>query len=215
MGFSLIARVLVSAWLIYLAIVDVRRSSLPHWATTIPVLIIGGAAAVVGVGELIFPTVLRAPLDWGVYDALALGLAFLAILLSDTAAALVPGTAAVALAAALGSAQGRTAVFGWLVSLAMSRAGVFGAGDAKVIMILLALYPDPRLAGILLAACGVVGTVLLVRKVGGAAPLLVQRVVKDGLAGSLPARTGEEGVIAIPLTPVLAAGALIYLWLVI
>mgnify|MGYP007109726690 CR=1 FL=1 len=31
-------------------------------------------------------------------------------------------------------------------------------------------------------------------------------------AGQVPARTGEKGVAAIPLTPVLAVGAAVYLW---
>lgn len=214
MTFDLVLRLAISAWAIYLAVVDVRRRTLPHWATTIPVLAIGGAALAVGAGKLVFPAALR-PLGWSVCDALALGLAFLAVLLSDTAAAFAPAAAAVGLTAAAGSTQGQTATLGWLVPLALSRAGVFGAGDAKVIMILLALYPDPRLAGILLAVCGLTGAVLLVSRVGEAAPLLVGRVIRDGLAGAFPSRTGEEGVIAIPLTPVLAAGALVYLWIVI
>lgn len=213
MTFSLIERLIVSAWVVFLGVVDARRRTLPHWATTAPVVLIGAAALTAGTGKVLFPATL--PGLWNAYDVLALGLAFVAVLLSDGVIALAPAAAAAALALTLGSAQGQTAVFGWLTALALSRAGVFGAGDAKVVMILLALYPDPRLAGILLAACAVVGTVLLVRKAGAATPLLVRNVVRDGLAGSLPARTGEKGVVVIPLTPVLAAGALVYLWVVV
>lgn len=200
----MVFRAVLSAWLLVLSVLDVRYRRLPHLLTTVPV---------VGLGVM---AVVRAVLAWlaggNVVDPLALALAFVAVLASDTWAALVPAAGSLVLAFGWGTSAGQVAAVGWLVALALARAGIVGAGDSKVAMVLLALFPDLRMVVCLVAAVVLVSGFLLVRRVGLAAPFLVLSVVRDGLAGRLPARTGEKGVVRVPLVPAMALGALVCFW---
>lgn len=200
-----VLRVAVSVWLLILSVLDIRRRRLPHLLTTVPVVALGVGAVV------------RTVLAWAgggnIADPLTLALAFVAVLASDTWAALVPAAGALSVTLQWGSVAGQIATAGWLVALALAKAGVVGAGDSKVAMVLLALFPDLRLVVSMVVAIIAVGGALLVRRMGLATPLLILSVVRDGLAGRFPSRTGESGVVRIPLVPVMAVGALAYLWM--
>lgn len=198
-------RVLVSVWLLILSVLDVRYRRLPHLLTTVPLVALGVAAAIRSVSAWLVG-------GNDVANSLALALAFMAVLASDTWAALAPAVGALWLAFWWGTPSGQIVVVGWLTALALAKAGIVGAGDSKVAMVLLALFPDLRLAICLVVVIVLVSGLLLIRRMGLATPLLVWSVVRDGLAGHLPARTEEKGVVQIPLVPVIALGTLGYLW---
>ncbi|WP_347245500.1 hypothetical protein [Thermogutta sp.] len=208
MVFEIVVRVIATAWLVVLSVLDVRRHRLPHPLTTIPLIVIG----LLAMGCMLVN--LRDGWSQFVADPLALVLAFVAILASDTLLALIPAAGALATAFCCGTSAGQIAATGWLVALALAKSGIMGAGDSKVTMLLLALSPDVRLVICLGLAVVVIGGALLTWRVGWATPWLILSVVRDGLAGRFPSRTGEKGVLRVPLVPILAAGALVYLWLV-
>jgi hypothetical protein len=197
-----LARIGVTLWLIALAVLDVRRRELPHALTTLPLLIV---VAVLSVRAF-------TPTAAGNGDAAAVLLAFVAVLVSDTWLAVLPAFAAIGAAAVLGTDAGRVTVVAWLLALAAAQGGIMGAGDAKVIMLLLIAYPDVRLGVALLAVTGVVGLALMAFLARGATGLWLLSIAQDLLAFKPPARTGEIGRLNLPLVPLLAGGALIYLW---
>jgi len=201
------ARLGLSLWLIGLAVIDVRRRQLPHALTTVPLLGVGVLAILRTIG----PIVGLALSDPG-WDATALALAFAAVLLSDTSLAILPAFAALIVAFVLGTPPGQVAVIAWLFGLALATAGILGEGDAKVVMILLAVCPDARLGLTLLATCASVGLVLMVWQLRTATPLWLVALAQDALQLKFPARTGEVGRLNLPLMPVLTVGAAIYLW---
>lgn len=203
-------RVLVSVWLIVLAAIDVRRRELPHPLTTGPLLLIGGAFAIRALAPIIGMGVPNA--GW---DDVAVLLAFATVLLSDTWLATLPALTALIVAFVLGTSMGQVIVIGWLLTLAASQAGFIGAGDAKVILILFALYPDPRLGVALLAVTGVIGLILMVLTLRSATGLWLLSIARDLIALKFPAHTGEVGQLNVPLVPLLTVGAAIYLWGVI
>jgi hypothetical protein len=201
------ARLGLSLWLIGLAVIDVRRRQLPHALTTVPLLGVGGLAIARTIGSIVGLTLPN--LGW---DDTALAMAFAAVLLSDTSLAILPAFAALAVAFVLGTPPGRVAVIAWLFGLALATAGILGEGDAKVVMILLAVCPDARLGLTLLATCASVGLVLMVWQLRTATPLWLVALAQDALQLKFPARTGETARLNVPLMPVLAVGAMIYLW---
>jgi hypothetical protein len=194
-----LGRIGVTLWLIALAMLDVRRRELPHALTTLPLLIV---VAVLTVRAF-------AARDG---DAAAVVLAFLVVLLSDSWLAVLPAFAAIGAAAVLGTDAGRVTVVAWLLALAAAQGGILGAGAAKVIMLLLIAYPDVRLGVALLAVTGVVGLSLMAFLARGATGLWLLSIAQDLIAFKPPARTGEIGRLNLPLVPLLAGGALIYLW---
>lgn len=202
-----VLRVLVAAWLIVLSVYDWRFRRLPHSLTTIPLVAIGGIAFV-----RTTVTGLRTGI-LGAVDPLVVLLSFLAVLVSDSWAALVPAAGALGLAFWLRSPAGQVVAVGWSVILALAKAGIIGEGDAKAVMILLVLYPDVRLVLAICAAVFVFGLAVLVRRMGKAAPFLLFNVLREARAGLFPAQTGG-GTIAAPLIPVVALGALAYLFVV-
>ena len=202
-----VSRILVTLWLITLSVFDVRRRQLPHTLTTSPLLVIGGLISIRAVAS-IFGLAVPGQ-DW---DNAAILLAFAAILLSDTWLAVWPALAAVGSAFLFGTSIGQVIVITWLLVLGMSKAGILGEGDAKVIMILLALYPDARLGAVLLVTLALVGIGLMLVQMRAATSLWLLSIARDLLAFKVPARTGETSVLNMPLVPLLATGALIYLW---
>lgn len=203
-------RVMVTVWLVVMSALDLRRRELPHRGTTVPLLVLGLAAVASATSALTGLDV--EPLVGSRRDDCALCLAFLSVLLSDHRLALVPAAAGLTVTFAGGSGQGQAAVTGWLVSLGLAKAGIVGEGDAKVVMVLLALCPDPSLAVCLLITAGLTGLVVLLRRARRATLVVLAETLRAGLKGRFPVRAGERAVAVIPLTPVLAVGALAYLW---
>ena len=207
---SEVLRVLVTLWLIGLAVIDVRQRELPHALTTGPLLVIGGGFAIRALAPIMGVGVPHQSWD----DVVGL-LAFAAVLLSDTWLAALPAITAIGLAFALGTSAGQVIVIAWLLALAATLAGFMGAGDAKVIMILLALYPDQKFGVALLAVTGVIGLALMILTLRRATALWLLSITRDLIALKFPARTGEVGRLNVPLVPLLTIGAAIYLWGVI
>ncbi len=207
---SEVLRVLVTLWLIGLAVIDVRQRELPHALTTGPLLVIGGAFAIRALAPISGVGVPNQ--SW---DDMAVLLAFAAVLLSDTGLAALPALTALGVAFGLGTSAGQVIVIAWLLALAANLAGFMGAGDAKVIMVLLVVYPDLRLGLMLLSVTGVIGLALMLITLRGAAGLWLLSIARDLIALKFPARTGEVGRLNVPLVPLLTIGAAIYLWGVI
>ena len=202
-----VSRILVTLWLITLSVFDMRRRQLPHTLTTSPLIVIGGLISIRAIAS-IFGLAVPGQ-DW---DNAAILLAFAAILLSDTWLAVWPALATVGSVFLFGTSIGQVIVITWLLVLGMSKAGILGEGDAKVIMILLALYPDARLGVVLVVTLALVGIGLMLVQLRAATSLWLLSIARDLLAFKVPARTGETGVLNMPLVPLLATGALIYLW---
>jgi hypothetical protein len=202
-----VSRTLVTLWLITLSVFDVRRRQLPHTLTTLPLIVIGGLISIRSLMSL-----LGLDMPGQSWDNAVIFLAFAAILLSDTWLAVWPALAAVGSAFLFGTSIGQVIVITWLLALSMSKAGILGEGDAKVIMILLAIYPDAHLCAVLIVTLAIVGIGLMFVQLRAAMPLWLLSIAHDLLALKVPARTGEAGLLNLPLAPLLAIGALIYLW---
>ena len=211
-----LSRISITLWLITLSVLDVRRRQLPHTLTTLPLIVIGGLISIRAVASIFGLAVPGQDWDGIVpifgWDNAAILLAFATILLSDTWLAIWPALAAVGSVFLFGTSIGQVIVITWLLVLGMSKAGILGEGDAKVIMILLALYPDARLGVVLVVTLALVGIGLMLVQLRAATSLWLLSIARDLLAFKVPARTGETGVLNMPLVPLLATGALIYLW---
>jgi hypothetical protein len=201
------SRVFITLWLIALTVLDVRRRQLPHALTTLPLMIIGGVISIRAVASIF-----GLAMPGQTWDNTAILLALAAILLSDTWLAIWPALAAIGSAFVLGTGVGQVIAVTWLLVLGISKAGILGEGDAKVVMILLALYPDVHLGAALLITLALVGAGLMLVQLRAAMPLWLLSIAHDLLAFKVPARTGEAGVLNWPLVPLLTTGALIYLW---
>ena len=144
-------------------------------------------------------------------DGLSVGLAFLAVLLSDRWWALVPAAGALGLALAQGSASGQATAVTWLVALALAKANVLGAGDAKLAMALVGLFPDPRLAWLLLASAGIVSGLYLLARHGPAAVFLVWQTTRDLVRLRLPSEEDLAG--GQPMAVAVTLAGMVYVWL--
>ncbi len=210
-----VLRLATLTWLIALTRLDLCRRELPHSLTTLPLLLLGATAGWLALAPLIgvtWPVHSAAP--GAAWDVRAILLAFAAILFSDTWLAVLPALASGATVLLFGTGAGQVTVVAWLLSLALEKAGVWGAGDAKVVMILLALFPDIRLGALLLGATGILGLGLVWFKYRAATPFVLRAIVADGWALRLPARTNEAGDLRVPLLPLLAIGAALFLLLI-
>jgi hypothetical protein len=203
---DILVRAVITAWLVAVGCQDVRRREVSNWLTLPPLV----GMTCFHLGSAVVKLASSRAWSPATADGIAVAVAFLAVLLSDHWWAFLPPAAgAVALA---GTPAGQLMVLAWFLALGLSKAGIVGEADGKVVMALLALFPDLPLAVCLLAASLLASLAVLARRVGAATPLLLRAVVQDGLAGRFPARTGAPGVALIPLTPVLALGAIAYLW---
>lgn len=202
-----LVRAVLTLWLLTLAVIDVRRRTLPHVLTTLPLLIVGGWFSIRALAPIV-----GVPIPDKNWDDVAVFLAFTAVLLSDTWLAGLPALTAIGAAFILGGSAGQVIVLVWLAALTMSKAGFLGEGDAKIIMILMALYPDARLAVCLVVVISVIGAALMVIRLRAAMPTWLLSIALDLLTVKVPACTGEVGALNVPLAPLLALGALIYLW---
>lgn len=207
---GLVVRLVVTGWLAVMSVWDVRWRELPHWGTTVPLIALTGwlvFAAVAG-----GPWLPEAYERWGITDGLAVGLMFGAVLLSDGWLSVVPAAGALVLAFSSGGAQSQTVITGWLLALGLAKGGIVGAGDAKLGMTLMVLFPEMGMGVCLLGAAGLAGLVVLVKRRGRNALPLLWLTLQDALAGRFPARTGEEGGAVMPLASALSLGALFYVW---
>lgn len=189
---TLPARLALSAWLCVLAAQDVRRGEVSNWLTVPPLLAVA----------LVRPLL---PGGWPV--ALALALILVAAQWPRLA---LPALAGLTLCLWWAIPAGLEATVGvWALCFILWRLGVIGGADAKVVMTLTGLFPDGRLAWLLLAAWFLWSVGFLAVRLRGRAPRSLLHAA-GGLA-RLPVEeeTGTRG----PLLPAVALGGLVYLWL--
>ena len=203
-GMATLIRVAVSAWLGAMALADLKSRKLPHWGTT---WLLAAAAAGYALGAALT----------GKWVYLTLPLAFVAVLLSDTWLATLPAGGALALA--WGDRSILAAVVVWLVALGLvllSR-GATGAGDAKLVMVQIALFPDPTLAWLLAGGVALAAVVESLRRDGRLAPWIVLQTVGAFFRGRVPVAPASESHGAangVPIAHYLALPGVIYVWFV-
>jgi Flp pilus assembly protein protease CpaA len=211
MRFDLVIRVAATAWLVVVAWQDWRKGESSNWLSVLPLL------GVVG-WRVIGSIISWAGDGWNpaVADGLAIGLGLLAVVVSDRIAlSVIPGVAGVALAFAAGSAGGQVAIVSWLVVLGMAHLGIMGGLDAKVLWVLVSVFDSLWLVASIGVGVLAIGSVMLLIRHGLGGLALIHVRAQDLLRLRLPERqslaeqTAARGIAAVPI---LAAGALVYLW---
>lgn len=180
-----ILQVVVSAWLIFLAISDLQNGEAPNWATLPPLFAAVAWRVLVG--------------DW------VLGLALFLLVCSEWfSPALIPLMAALtAVLMWLAIPQGvEVAIAAWAVLIAFGFMGVLGGADVKAMMALTALFPEGELVWLFILVWIAVNTLYLVYQHGMRTPLVVWSVL-----------IGEAESTRNPALPKVAAAGLIYVWL--
>jgi Flp pilus assembly protein protease CpaA len=173
--------VLVGLWLAGLSYADLRKRTVPAWATAVPLVLLG-----------LLRTVIIPPDGAILPGGVAVGFALLMILLSDTPSAIFPAGAA-AFCAELSGVQTQVLVGSWIAALVLTDVNLWGASDGKVLAVLTALYPDVRLVVAL-------GMALLV----GCAVTLLRQRQRTGERRIGKCRT-------FPAIPWLAVGTALYI----
>jgi Flp pilus assembly protein protease CpaA len=211
MRFEIGIRFAVTAWLVVVAWQDWRKGEASNWLSVLPLLVVVG-------WRVIESIITWAGDGWdsAVVNGLAIGLGLLAVVVSDhVALSVIPGVAGVALAFAAGSVGGQVAIVSWLVVLGMAHLGIMGGLDAKVLWVLVSVFDSLWLVASIGAGVLVIGSVMLLIRHGLGGLALIHVRAQDLLRLRLPERqslaeeTAARGIAAVPL---LAAGALVYLW---
>lgn len=180
----------LSVWLFALAVQDVHRGEVSNWLTVPPLLAVAVVRSLSGgwpLGLALALILMGAQWPWMVVPALAgLGLCLWWA---------VPAGLEVAVGV-------------WALCFFLWRLGVIGGADAKVVMTLTGIFPESRLAWLLLAAWFVWSVGFLVLRLRGRA--------LEGLAeavGDLSRlQVSEERGTRCPMLPAVALGAFVYLW---
>lgn len=187
----LLVRLALSAWLTALAVQDIRKGEASNWLTVPPLLLV---------------TAWRALTDgWPVGLALALVLAA-----AQWPRLTLPALAGMGLCLWWAVPAGlETAVGVWALCFVLWRLGVIGGADAKVVMTLAALFPDERLAWLLLLAWFALSVIHLIVRRGRNLPRSLLRAA----SGLLKLQVNEGAGIRCPALPAVALAGLIFLWL--
>jgi Flp pilus assembly protein protease CpaA len=182
-------RVGLSAWLVYLAVADLRKGEVTNWATVPPLLVVTAWQALMG--------------GW----PLALMLALILIGAQWTPLT-VPSVGLMAACSWWTTLVGREVVmWAWTFVYVLWLLRVIGGADAKVVMTLTALFPDGRLAWLLLLCWFGLSVVYLLHRHGRHAPQALLQATK----GLVRFRILEEGK-RYPALPAVALAGLIYVW---
>jgi Flp pilus assembly protein protease CpaA len=180
----------LAAWLIALAVQDVRRGEVTNWLTALPLLAVTAWRTLSG--------------GWPIGLALALILAG-----SEWPVLAAPSVGLMALCAWAAAPLGiDVAVWAWTFVYALWLLRVIGGADAKVVMALTALFPDGRLAWLLLLCWFGLSVVYLLHRHGRHAPRALLRATK-GLARL---QVSEEEGNRCPALPAVALAGLVYVW---
>lgn len=204
-------RAAVTVWLLVVAWQDWRSREVSHWASTLPLIGVVLVRAIHGAWQW-------ATAGWSalVADGLVLALGFAAVLLSDwILVALVPGVAGLALAFGQGSEVGQVGLVTWLVVLALAKLSIVGGGDAKVMWLLVSLFPSPWLVACVAGSVVLLGLAMIVRRYGVMGLLLVRMRAGDLMRLRIPSAeelTQEAAARGVPVIPMLALGGLAYAW---
>ncbi|MBN1979879.1 MAG: prepilin peptidase [Anaerolineae bacterium] len=210
-----IARLGLSAWLVTLAVADLRKGEVTNWATVPPLLAVTTWQVLTGGWPLaLMLTLILAGAQWPVFAVPSLGLmalcAWFATPLGLDVAVWV--WICVYILWQIGRVPGRSraAVSGCRPKLPTcpERAGVIGGADAKVVMTLMALFPDGWLAWLLLLCWFGLSVVYLLHRHGKHAPQALLRATKGLVRFQVLEEEGER----YPALPAVALAGLIYVW---
>lgn len=194
---------LVLSWLLMLSWFDYRTRESPHWASTVPLLLIG-------LGRVWYPPVDEKRL----IASSAVFLALMAVVMSDIRPLQITFSV-VALGLAFQTHTPVLVLVGtWSVALLWAQWGFWGAGDAKIVMILLAIWPDLYLVGALLLALLLGGLGALWRRYGTDTVAVLWRVRAELLRGHVPARQEQEAAASWTYqasVPWITLGTVVYL----
>jgi hypothetical protein len=183
-------RVGLSAWLVYLAVADLRKGEVTNWATVPPLLAVTAWWALTG--------------GWPLALMLALILAG-----SQWLAFAVPSLGLMVLCAWFAAPLGLdVAVWVWIFVYLLWQIRVLGGADAKVVMALTALFPDGRLAWLLLICWFGLSVAYLLHRHGGHAPRALLKATK----GLIRLHVVEENDGRCPALPAVALAGLVYVW---
>jgi Flp pilus assembly protein protease CpaA len=184
------ARVGLSIWLVTLAVADLRKGEVTNWATVTPLLAVTAWQAPMGGWPLALTLALiLAGEQWPSFAVPSLGLMVLCAWF----------------AAPLGL---DVAVWVWICVYILWQIGVVGGADAKVVMSLMALFPDGRLAWLLLLCWFGLSVVYLLRRHGKRVPRALLRATK----GLMRFQVAEVEGGRYPALPAVALAGLIYAW---
>jgi len=179
---------LISAWLVIIAVLDIRRGEVSNWLTIPPLLIATLWQAAHG--------------GWAI-----LILFVLVLFISEWPVAWPLGIAAVIGIWPEIARQGlETAAVVWIVVLILWVLDVLGGADVKAAMTLAALFPDSRLAWLMVICWWALSMVLFLKRYGRSA-LRVFAATAVSLS-----RAKAEGHRA-PALPALSIAGLVFLWL--
>ena len=185
----------VSAWLAYVAVADLRTVEVTNWATVPPLLAVTAWRALMT--------------DDGYPVGLALALFLIGSQWPTLAAPALAGmVACLTLAAPVGL---EVVVAVWVFCFVLWRLGVIGGADAKVVMALTALFPDGRLAWLLLLAWFGLSLVYLVARHGRSVPRSLLQAAR-GLVKLRVLSEEEDEKERYPALPAVALAGLAYLW---
>jgi Flp pilus assembly protein protease CpaA len=185
-----IARLGLSAWLVYLAVADLRKGEVTNWATVPPLLAVTAWQALTG--------------GW----PLALMLVLILIGAQWTPLT-VPSVGLMAGCSWLATLVGREMVmWTWTFVYVLWLLRVIGGADAKAVMALMALFADGRLAWLLLFCWFGLSVVYLLHRHGRHAPRALLRATKGLVRLQVLEKEGER----YPALPAVALAGLIYVW---
>ena len=191
------------AWLAYLGYRDIHDRELAPLLVTIP-----------WVAVTLLRLLLPPSGDW--WGRIALLLLTLAILFHERypsgSATLIAG--AISLSTFSGSGT-LILITLWTLSFTLYALGIWGGADAKVVMVLTAVWPVWAMGIAVGAGVFVGGVAALVRRYGRAAPFAVQSTIQEG---PLPEQMTEEQLAQLtemPTLPWIALGASTYLILML
>jgi hypothetical protein len=205
MNLSLVLKVIVSIWLVYISVKDWREQKVPYYLTTYPFL---------------------ATVAWK-SESGAWVLSVLLVLIMVTAQwsqTWVVGMAGGLLSLAWAIPQGVavTTVI-WLVAISFWVFGLIGGADAKVVMTLSALFPDDPFWLYLLLAWAVVGLIQRIvvhreatlQKIAASVQALLHYLLRyfTGRATDDDDAALPDSDVRYPLMPAISIAGLICLWM--
>lgn len=185
---DIILRAVISAWLIVIAIQDIRRGEVSNWLTIPPLLAAVAWRAIQGqwIILLLFGLILFIS-EWPV--AWPLGIAVVVGIWPEIVRQGLEPTMAV-----------------WLILSVLWTLDVLGGADVKAAMTLTAVFPDSRLAWLMMLCWWSVSLIVFVRRYGRSAPrVLLATFASFRLCSS-------QGGHRAPALPSLALAGLVFLW---
>jgi len=173
---SIILYVTVSVWLVWLSIADIRKGEVSNWLTVPPLLLAVAWQTVRG--------------KWAVAFLFAL-----VMIIAEWPSSWPLGMAGIAGIWRYVVDQGLEAtMMSWMVVLILWFLNVLGGADVKAIMTLMVLFPDSRLAWMLLLSGVMVSFLYAIRHHGKNLPRVlwatlgtIHRPVADDVTGKAPA----------------------------